>query len=224
MGNNTSEEELFGFSLFNVLSDTERKELWKSCRCTDRMKGDFLFSENPNPDFIYFVIDGMVLQGCSLNSKNMINGIVGAGQICYVGSIAGNSSKSSFAVVRSSKARVVSIPKSLMMSFTRVNVRFQEKIMDQAFDYIKQLEHFLMIASLPSRNRVVEILKLLALNHGRYASGEVVLKGKFSHVFLAEVGNTARQSVTQVMNQLKEEDQICYDRNEILIRNLETLS
>ena len=220
---NFSEEELFSIKLFSVLTDKQQELLWDNCRVSRRQKNEFLFSENPSPGSVYFVVDGLVIQGVFCGKRNVVTGVIGPGQFCHIGCISDTVLKTNFAVVRSLEAQIVSFPKKTLQKLIADNHEFALKINVHVSDYMEQLENFLVMASMLTRDRIVEMLKLLAINFGQYIGDEIILRGEFSHVFLAELCNTARQSVTQTMNQLKDENKILYTRRQILIRNLKEL-
>jgi CRP/FNR family transcriptional regulator, cyclic AMP receptor protein len=73
-----------------------------------------------------------------------------------------------------------------------------------------------------ARTRIVEYLKDSAEESGRKVGTETLIKNNLTHQDIASLTGTSRQTVTTVLNELKENNLIYFDRKRILIRNLDT--
>ena len=75
-----------------------------------------------------------------------------------------------------------------------------------------------------ARSRVVEFLYELAEERGQKVGFEIMVKNHFTHKDIASLTGTSRQTVTTILNELKEKNLINFDRRRILIRDMNKLS
>ncbi|MEM6724145.1 MAG: helix-turn-helix domain-containing protein, partial [Bacteroidota bacterium] len=75
-----------------------------------------------------------------------------------------------------------------------------------------------------SRARIVEFLKELADERGQSVGFETVVRGFMTHQEIANLTATSRQTVTTVLNDLRNKNLITFNRRRLLIRDLENLS
>ena len=74
-----------------------------------------------------------------------------------------------------------------------------------------------------ARTRIVEFLKDAASWKGKKVGYETLIQTKLTHKDIAALTGTSRQTVTTILNELKEANVINFDRKRILIRDLEKL-
>jgi CRP/FNR family transcriptional regulator, cyclic AMP receptor protein len=75
-----------------------------------------------------------------------------------------------------------------------------------------------------ARTRVVEFLKDAASWKGKKVGFETMIPTRLTHKDIATLTGTSRQTVTTILNELKEKNLIYFDRKKILIRDLEKLA
>ena len=75
-----------------------------------------------------------------------------------------------------------------------------------------------------ARTRIIEFLKELGEERGQKVGFETMVKSHFTHKDIASLNGTSRQTVTTVLNELKEKNLINFDRRKILIRDMEKLA
>ena len=75
-----------------------------------------------------------------------------------------------------------------------------------------------------ARTRIIEFLKELGEERGQKVGFETMVKSHFTHKDKASLNGTSRQTVTTVLNELKEKNLINFDRRKILIRDMEKLA
>lgn len=74
-----------------------------------------------------------------------------------------------------------------------------------------------------ARTRIIEFLKDTAAWKGKRVGFETMIPTRLSHKDIASLTGTSSQTVTTILNELKEKNLINFDRKKILIRNLENL-
>jgi CRP/FNR family cyclic AMP-dependent transcriptional regulator len=75
-----------------------------------------------------------------------------------------------------------------------------------------------------ARARIIEFLKESAENVGRKVGYETLIKHALTQQDIANITGTSRQTVTAVLNELRNENLIHFNRRNILIRDLSKLS
>jgi CRP/FNR family cyclic AMP-dependent transcriptional regulator len=75
-----------------------------------------------------------------------------------------------------------------------------------------------------ARTRIVEFLKDAASWKGKKVGFETLIPTKLTHKDIAALTGTSRQTVTTILNELKDQNLINFDRKRILIRDLEKLA
>jgi len=70
-----------------------------------------------------------------------------------------------------------------------------------------------------SSTRVIEFLTGYAEEYGKKIGNEIFIKTTFTHQDIANLTATSRQTVTTVMNNLKDKKIIDFSRNKIIVRN-----
>ena len=75
-----------------------------------------------------------------------------------------------------------------------------------------------------ARTRIVDFLREMAEEKGQKVGFEMMIKNHLTHKDIASLTGTSRQTVTTVMNELREKNLINFDRRRILIRDLEKLA
>ncbi len=72
-----------------------------------------------------------------------------------------------------------------------------------------------------ARTRIVEFLKDSASWKGKRVGFETMIPTKLTHKDIAALTGTSRQTVTTILNEMKDQNLIYFDRRKILIRDLD---
>jgi CRP/FNR family cyclic AMP-dependent transcriptional regulator len=74
-----------------------------------------------------------------------------------------------------------------------------------------------------ARSRIVNFLYEVVNERGRRVGYEMLLKHSLTHQDIANITCTSRQTVTLVLNELRKENLIYFNRGRILVRDMENL-
>lgn len=74
-----------------------------------------------------------------------------------------------------------------------------------------------------ARARIIDFIKDSISDRGRKVGMEMLLKHSLTHQDIANITCTSRQTVTLVLNELRNENLIYFNRGKILVRDLEAL-
>ena len=75
-----------------------------------------------------------------------------------------------------------------------------------------------------ARARIIDFLKDSVIRRGRKVGYEMLLKHCLTQQDIANITGTSRQTVTSVLNELRKENLIYFNRRTILIRDMERLA
>ena len=74
-----------------------------------------------------------------------------------------------------------------------------------------------------ARTRIIDFLRETAEERGQKVGFETMIKNHLTHKDIASLTGTSRRTVTTVLNELREENVINFDRRRILIRDMDKL-
>lgn len=75
-----------------------------------------------------------------------------------------------------------------------------------------------------ARERIIDFTKETADKYGKVIGDEILVKHNLTHQDIANLTATSRQTVTTVLNDLKDNDLIYMERNRFLIRDISKLA
>lgn len=75
-----------------------------------------------------------------------------------------------------------------------------------------------------AQDRILSLLIRLDKKYGRNVGLERIIEIGLTHVDLGNLSHSSRQTVTTVLNRLRDDNLIFYDRKRILIRNIDKLN
>jgi CRP/FNR family transcriptional regulator, cyclic AMP receptor protein len=75
-----------------------------------------------------------------------------------------------------------------------------------------------------SRTRIIEFLKSLAAKRGQRVGYEMLVRKFLTHQEIANLTATSRQTVTTVLNELRNKNILIFNRRRLLIRDMDKLA
>lgn len=187
-------------------------------------KGDYIFQSGEAADNIYFINSGRVKVGAEGNDeKSVTKVILGPGEIFGEKVLTGETLRRDFAQALE-KTEVCVMPKDEMTNlFKQHNPLFlfvMNIIGNRAIEMEKRLESLVFK---DSRSRIVEFLVDLNEKKGQRVGYEWVVRKFITHQEIANLTATSRQTVTTVLNELKNKNLLTFNRKRLLIRDLDAL-
>lgn len=216
---------LENIDFFKDLSKDQVKVLMNKTTLQDCKKGEFIYFQEDIADKVYFVKKGKVKIGTlSEDGKEIIKAILQNGEVFGEQVLLGDDKHTDFAQVSENSCLLVMSKESfkeLIQENQILNLRVT-KILGQKLKKIeKKLESLIF---LDARTRIVEFLREMAEENGQRVGYETLVHNSLTHLDIAKLTATSRQTVTTVLNELREQNQIYFDRKRILIRDLATLA
>lgn len=206
------------FNNSNYLNSSE--EMYK----THLKKGAFIYSPENTADKVYFIHKGSVKIGCYGETKKEITKyMLDEGEVFGELSLIGLEYRRDFAYATEDTILGVCSTKKLL-SLMENNLLLTRYFMVHMANKELALEERLeaMIFK-DSRTRIIDFLVNLAEKSGDRIGYEVVVRKFMTHREIANITATSRQTVTTVLNVLKSNNVITFDRHRLLIRNFDKL-
>ncbi|HRJ28925.1 MAG TPA: Crp/Fnr family transcriptional regulator [Cyclobacteriaceae bacterium] len=212
-------------NLYNVLCPHKTKELDKKHEFRQFKKDQFIYFPNDEADHIYMVAEGRVKIGHYLDDgKEVVSSILTKGEIFGELALAGEDKRRDFAQVMDNNTSICPLSiealKALMKDDKELSFRLLKLVGLRLMRLERKLE---LLVFKDARTRIVEFLKDSASWKGKKVGYETMIPTKLTHKDIAALTGTSRQTVTTILNELKEQNLIYFDRRKILIRDLANL-
>ena len=189
-------------------------------------KDDFIYFQDQSSEKVYMVSNGRVKIGTYANDgKEIVKAILGKGEVFGELALAGEERREDFAQAMDNKTRVCMMTirelKQLMADNRELNLKFFRIV---GFRLRKMERKIESLVFKDARTRIVDFLRETAEEKGQKIGFEMMIKNHFTHKDIASLTGTSRQTVTTVLNELREKNLINFDRRRILIRDIENLA
>lgn len=188
-------------------------------------KGDYIYLPDEHSDRIYFITEGQVKIGSYGDSgKEITKALLAPGEVFGELSIVGEEKRRDFAfAMENTEVCVLSATdvKSLMRNHNGLSIFLMKMMGSRMLEMEQRLESLVFK---DSRTRIVEFLRDLAIKRGQRVGYETVVRRFMTHQEIANLTATSRQTVTTILNELRNKNILTFDRRRLLIRDLEKLS
>ena len=188
-------------------------------------KGDFIYFKDQPSDHIYLVASGRVKIGSYTDEGiEVVRAILSAGEIFGELALAGEETRRDYAQALDNDTSVCPMMIDDMQELMAANKPLNLKIIKLIGLRIKKLER--KVESLvfkDARTRIIEFLREMAAERGKKVGFEIMFKNYLTHKDIASLTGTSRQTVTTILNELKDQNLINFDRRRFLIRDIEKL-
>lgn len=191
---------------------------------TEFKKDQFIYFPNDRATHVYMIVSGRVKIGHYLDEgREAVTAILSTGEIFGELALAGEEQRRDFAQAMDS----VSIcPLSIddLKELMREDKELSFKLLKLVGLRLMKLERKLeLLVFKDARTRIIEFLKDSASWKGKKVGFETMIPTKLTHKDIASLTGTSRQTVTTILNELKGQNLINFDRRQILIRDIEQL-
>ncbi|MFY0688754.1 MAG: Crp/Fnr family transcriptional regulator [Cyclobacteriaceae bacterium] len=189
-------------------------------------KDEYIYFPEQASKNVYMISAGRVKIGSyTAEGKEIVKAILTRGEMFGELALTGEDVREDFAQSMDNGTQVCPMTVEDMQGLMADNRTLSLKIMKIIGFRLRKTER--KIESLvfkDARTRIVEFLKEMALEKGQKVGFEMMIKNHLTHKDIASLTGTSRQTVTTVMNELREDNIINFDRRRILIRDLAKLA
>jgi CRP-like cAMP-binding protein len=185
-----------------------------------------LFLEEDPVKEIYLIDYGKVKIGhYDREGNEFIIAILGRGEVLGQMALLGESHHHIFAEVMEEGTQVCKMNVEKAKELTRDYVPFALELNRRISGHIHKLERRIEVLLFKDvKVRLVELLKDLAKEHGRNRDGGIYISHNLTQSDIASLIGTSRKSASLMLNKLKEERVIDFDRKHFFIDSLQKLT
>lgn len=188
-------------------------------------KGEYIYLPDEQADRLYFLTQGRVKIGSYAESgKEITKAILNKGEVFGELSLIGEEKRRDFAyAMEDTELCILTVTdmKALMRDHNSLSL-FLMKIMGSRMLEMEQRLEALVFKD--SRTRIIEFLYNLAAKKGQRVGYEQVVRKFMTHQEIANLTATSRQTVTTVLNDLRNKNILTFDRRRLLVRDMDLLA
>lgn len=211
------------FDLFSILSSTIETEPQAFSTRTFK-RGTQIFRPSQSAKHIYIIKEGRVKIGMhSDDGKEMIKKIVTKGELFGELSMLGQTIHKDYALTMEATEVYVLTTEELQYFMQRnraLNIYIMQMLGRQLIEFEQRLESMVFDNS---RNRIINFLESLVNKRGQRVGYEMLVRKFLTHQEIANLTATSRQTVTMVLNELRNKNILTFNRRRLLIRDMELL-
>jgi len=188
-------------------------------------KGQFIYFQDQPSDQIFMIAKGRVKIGSySPQGKEITKTILSNGEIFGELSLTGEEHRSDFAQSMEDDTTICAMGIEMMQQLMVDNKALSLKIFKLIGFRFRKLERRLeSLVFKDARTRIVDFIREMAQERGQKVGFETMVKNQLTHQDIANLTGTSRQTVTTILNELRECNLINFDRRRILIRDMDKL-
>ena len=187
-------------------------------------KSDYIYFEEDSANKVYLIEKGKVKLGYYTEAGDeVVKAILSRGEIFGEKAILGEEKRNEFAQSLDNKTSICPVPVTTMHDLMRDNQTFSLKVYKFLGLRIKKLERRLQLLLFKdTKTRLVEFLEELCEEYGHCCdkTGDMVIEHPYTQKDIASLIGTSRSTLNIMMNELKEEQVIDFNRKEIRLLHM----
>ena len=188
-------------------------------------RDEFIYFTNQEADHIYMIVNGRVKIGhVTEDGDEVIKAILSEGEVFGELALAGEEKRLDYAQALDNKTTICPLSinelKELMKNDKELSFRILKLIGFKLMRIERKLESLVFK---DVRTRIIEFLRDTAAWKGKKVGFETMISTRLTHKDIAALVGTSRQTVTSILNELRDKNLIYFDRSKILIRDIDKL-
>jgi CRP/FNR family transcriptional regulator, cyclic AMP receptor protein len=212
--------------LFQTLTEAEIRELTPQAQVETREKNGLIYDVGGSSEYLYILEKGAVKTGAyAEEGREALKAI--CHPVCLFGELGliGENRRREFARALVPGTRVIALPIEAFKKLMRANHDLCLNVLDQIGVRLLEVEKRMeAIIFQDARSRIIQFLKESASDRGSRVGFEWLFKHSLTQQDIANITGTSRQTVTSVLNELRKDNLIHFNRRSILIRDMAKLA
>ncbi|MBN8678466.1 MAG: Crp/Fnr family transcriptional regulator [Chitinophagales bacterium] len=226
MDKNAKINFLKSLPMFGSLNETELAQFADAAQYKTAPRYHFVFVPDETAENLYFLVKGRIKTGTfSSEGREIIKELIAPEMMFGDLALAGETKRSEFAQSLHDGAEYLTVKLTDFHQLMQGNQRLVFACMTHISQRLQRVEERLAkLVVKDARERIIEFLQETATREGRRVGFETLVKHHLTQQEIASLTGTSRQTVTSVFNELKRSNLIYFNRNSILIRDVEKLA
>jgi len=225
MTTDTKIDLLEQFPLFDALTDSEKSKLAEAMEFRKKARYSVIYQPGDTSEHIYLLCKGAVKISTHSNEgkeviKQLIHPEAIFGELALVGEQTRNETAQSLKEEINYYTIRIADFQQILAQNTIVSQQLLHLFGQRMMAAENKLENLIFK---DARSRIVNFLHEVVLKRGRQVGYEMLLKHSLTHQDIANITCTSRQTVTLVLNELRKENLIYFNRGRILVRDMDNL-
>lgn len=203
------------FQLANHLTENQLSELCQSFIQKEAKKGQAVYAKG-NERRVFLLVSGKVkVSEINMVGDETIKELIAPGDLFGDVTLQCEGTGSEYAEVISERAIYYIISQEQLTALLKANPMLMLDYMGKVGNRFKSLENrYVFMMTQDVKSRLIYCFKEWAKKEGKTQDGKVIVKNSLTHHDLANLISTSRQTVTVILNELKEEGVLNYNRKE----------
>jgi len=185
-------------------------------------KEKFIYIPDDLCTHVYLIVNGRIKLGHYLDDgREVVSAILTTGEVFGELALAGENRRRDFAQAMATSTLcplTIDELKDLMKDDRELSFKILKLVGLRLMKLERKLE---LLVFKDARTRIIEFLRDAASWKGRKVGFETMIPTQLTHKDIAALTGTSRQTVTTILNEMKDQNLIYFDRKKILIRDLE---
>jgi CRP/FNR family transcriptional regulator, cyclic AMP receptor protein len=213
------EPKIFYLKTFNLgsnLNEVQLHDLSNAIAQKEGKRGQVVYAKGSEKK-VFLLISGKIkLSEINAGGDEMIKELVLPGDLFGDVMFHYEGQNYEYAEIISERAIYFAISQEQLTSMMRSNYVLTMNYMAKVSEKFKNLENrYLNMVTKDVKSRLIYYFKEWARKEGKRAGDKIVVKNSLTHHDLANLISTSRQTVTVILNELKDAGEINYNRKEI---------
>ncbi len=210
-------------NMVSIISDSINAE-GKPFPVKSFSKSEYIYLPHKRADQVFIVKEGRVKVGTHSNEgKEVIKKIAAKGEVFGEFSLIGQEVRKDYAISME-KTEVFVLTSTELWSLIQNHQALSLYMMQILGSRLMDMEHRLeTMVFKNSRSRIIDFLEQLVFKRGQRVGYEMLVRKFFTHQEIANLTATSRQTVTMVLNELRNKNILTFNRRRLLIRDMEML-
>ncbi len=214
------EDKIWYLKQINILEDLTKEQIMSlgmQCAMSKYKKGEPVYLPGDSHNIYFLKVGSIKLSSISDNGKEVIHEVLKAGEI--FGKYLGEGIAQKEDAIALEEVMVCYMPYVKWQDFVEVHATLNIKIVKWVGFRIKRLERRLDTLYFKDvKTKVIELLIDLGQRLGKRTGNDTLITVSLTHEDIAQLTGASRQGVTTVLNNLREESNIEYDRHRLLLK------
>jgi CRP-like cAMP-binding protein len=222
-----SEQSLWyleNIDIMNIFCPEKVDHALDHMRSTTFTKGAYIYLPDEDADKVYFLTEGCVRLGVhGDNGKEITKAILTKGEVFGELALMHEGKRRDFAfAMEDSSACILTVDemRKLMREHSSLNLFLMKLMGSRVLEMENRLESLVFK---DSRSRIIELVLEYAKKRGLHNRNELRVLNFIRHKDIANLTATSRQTVTSVLNELRNKELISFDRKMLIIHDAKKL-